>query len=75
MPVIITVHFPPFFSKNGPMDDPYLWTKNASKKNLRPLARIQAKMKNRILKWINPLVIVNILNGRGVNPAVNKIPS
>jgi len=47
MPVIITVHFPPFFSKNGPMFAPYLLTKNASKKNLRPLAKIQAKMKNR----------------------------
>ena len=75
MPVIIKVHFPPFFSKNGPMAAPYLLTNNASKKNLRPLATIQVKIKNRMLKWINPLVMVNSLNGRGVNPAVNKIPS
>ena len=75
MTVIIIVHFPASFSKNGPMVCPYLLTKNASKKNLRPLAITQVKIKNRMLKWMNPLVIVNILNGRGVNPAVNKIPN
>ena len=75
MPVIITVHFPPFFSKNGPIAGPYLLTNNASKKNLRPLATIQVKIKNRMLKWINPLVMVNILNGSGVKPAVNSIPN
>ena len=32
-------------------------------------------MKKNILKLMNPLEIVNSLNGRGVNPAVKSIPS
>ena len=32
-------------------------------------------MKNIKLKLMNPLEIVKSLNGRGVKPAVNKIPS
>ena len=30
-------------------------------------------MKSKISKWTNPLDIVIILNGKGVNPAINKI--
>ena len=32
-------------------------------------------IKKNILKFINPLEIVNNLKGRGVKPAVTKIPS
>ncbi len=36
---------------------------------------MQIIMKKNKLKWINPLEIVKSLNGRGVKPAVNKIPN
>ena len=47
----------------------------SDKKNLKPLVMIQIIIKEIILKWINPLDIVNSLNGRGVKPAVKSMPS
>ena len=50
MPAIINDHLPAFFSKKEPIAIPNLLTKNASKKNLKPLAIIQVKIKKIILK-------------------------
>ena len=43
-------HFAPFFSKNGPNFSPYLYVKNATKKNLKPLVITQIIMKKNKLK-------------------------
>ena len=74
MPTIID-HIVPFFSKKGPNNSPYLYVKNATKKNLKPLVTTQIIIKKSKLKWINPLEIVKSLNGIGVNPAVKRIPN
>ena len=42
-------------------------------KNLKPLDNRQIMKNMNKLKPIIPLVIVNTLNGRGVNPARNKV--
>ena len=36
---------------------------------------MQMIIKDKMLKWINPLDIVKSLNGIGVKPAVKRIPS
>ena len=68
-------HFVPCLSKKGPIFSPNLYVKYATKKNLRPLVIMHIKIKDIKLKWIMPLEIVNSLNGRGVKPAVTKMPN
>ncbi len=69
------LHFVPFLSKSGPIFSPNLYVKYATKKNLKPLVTMHIKIKDIKLKWIIPLEIVKSLNGKGVKPAVNNIPS
>ena len=73
--VIIRAHLVPCFSRNGPNFSPNLYVKKATKKNLDPLVKTQITIKKIRLKCIKPLEIVNSLKGRGVKPAVTKIPS
>ena len=73
--MIIIDHFVPCLSKNGPNFSPNLYVRKATKKNLDPLVTIQIIIKKIILKCINPLEIVKSLNGKGVKPAVTRIPS
>ena len=72
IPAIIENFFP-FFSIKGPIDDPNLLTKNANKKNLKPLVIRQVTKKINKLNFIKPLVIVRSLKGTGVNPAINNV--
>ena len=73
--VIIRDHLVPCLSKNGPNFSPNLYVKKDTRKNLEPLVKKQIIIKKIKLKLIKPLEIVNSLKGRGVNPAVTKIPS
>ena len=44
--------------------------RKAIKKNLKPLVKNEIITKYKKLKWTNPLVIVNNLNGTGEKPAI-----
>ena len=72
---MIRDHLVPCFSRNGPNFSPNLYVKKATKKNLDPLVKMQITIKKNKLKWIKPLDMVKSLNGKGVKPAVIKIPS
>ena len=65
----------PFFSIKSPNFFPKRLVKYATKKKRSPLVKRQMKKNTGRLKLITPLVIVNTLNGRGVNPAKNIMPN
>jgi hypothetical protein len=54
---------------------PNLYDKYETIKNLNPLENRQITINIGKLKPIMPLVIVNTLKGKGVNPARNKVAS
>ena len=54
---------------------PNFAVKKATIKNLRPLEIRQIIKNIKMLKFIMPPVMVKTLNGRGVNPAKNKVPN
>ncbi len=68
-------HSAPFFSMKSPNFLPKINEKYETRKNLSPLVNKHMKKNTGRLKAITPLVIVKTLNGRGVNPARNIIPS
>ena len=70
----IVNNFIPFFFIKGTTARPNFTDKKATTKNLNPRENRQIKKNIKILKPINPLVIVKTLNGMGVNPARNNSP-
>ena len=54
---------------------PNLYDRYETIKNLKPLENRQITKNIGKLKLIIPLVIVNTLKGKGVNPARNKVAS
>ena len=65
----------PLFSINSPNFLPKIFVKYANMKKRKPLVKRQMQKKTGRLKLITPLVIVKTLNGKGVKPAKNIIPS
>jgi len=62
-----------YFSMNSRMGSPYLVINPAIRKNRALLLTILANINKEKLTWNAPALIVNSLNGIGVNPAVKTI--
>ena len=71
--VIIKVNCKKYFSTSFILFSPYLFTKQAKRKNLKPLDKIEQIIKRKKLKYKKPLPRVKILQGIGVNPAIKII--
>ena len=74
MPKIVN-HFAASVFTNLLKISPNLYDKYETIKNLNPLENRQITINIGKLKPIMPLVIVNTLKGKGVNPARNKVAS
>ena len=74
IPIIVN-HLDPCLYINSVKISPNLYERYETTKKRNPLETKLINMKIKILKPINPLVIVKTLYGKGVKPARKRIPS